>query len=405
MNVIRKLGVTLCAGLLGSVLLLLAWTNIGIATIHNRQVVKSWFDKSDFYNKVGPIAVDTIKQNNARSSGDASSGGSGIPISDPAIQALVTDTLSADFVKTNVDTVLDSTYSWLDGTQKDLYFRLDLTSAKEKLTTGLSNYAKTRAAALPPCGAVNRNDPVDPFAATCLPKGVTADQVATLAKQQFLAQDFFKNTTIKGEDFKIKDKSGESIPITSDSRAVAVQKTYQLSSSLPIILTVLSVILMAGIIFLSRDRLRGIRRVGVIFLTTGLSLVLVYFLAKYLYGWASTKLASQSTSVATQTKLGFDFLGVVLADLERILLTHAVAFSVLGLAAILLASMLIRRNRQENEPQAQEHEPNPQPQVVVSSPSPVQTDVPMFDRPVRNLERPPVPGAPPRPKQPRKLQF
>ena len=394
MNIFRKLAVGLCAGLLSTALLALAWTNIGLATIHNRQVVKSWFENSDFYNQVGNIAVDSIKLNDSHTS-MGSPAGSGIPISDPAVQTIVKDTLNASLVRTNVNTVLDSIYTWLGGTDKNLSFSLDLTSAKEQLATGLSSYAKTHAAGLPRCGAVNRNDPVDPYGATCLPLGVTPDQVAVLAKQQFLAQDFFKNPVIKGEDFKIKDKDGNSIPVTSDNRAQLTRKAYQLSGDLPVIFTVISVVLIVGIVFLSRDRLRGIRRVGTVFLTSGLSLILLYFLTKLLFQWAIKRISVQNTTVTTQTKLGIDFIGVALKNFERVLLTHAVAFTVLGLAAIILGSVLLRRNRQEDETPTDDS-PSAKPLAA--------PEVPVFDRPAIS-PRPITPGAPPRPKQPRKLQF
>ncbi len=385
MNILRKTIVGLCAAFLGTTLLALAATNTSISTIHNHQVVKGWFEKSGFYTEVSNIAVTTIKND---------AGSSAIPIDDPAVQKIIANTLNPDFVKTSLTNVLDSVYTWLGGTQDNLAFNLDLTSAKDQLTTGLTKYAKDRAVSLPTCGAIERNNPVEPFTATCLPLGVTADQVATKAREQFLAQDFLKNPVIKGGDFTIKDKAGNSIPVTSDERVQLTRRAYRLSGSMPLLLSVICLVLIAGVVFLSKTRLAGIRRVGIVFLTAGVGLLLLYFGIKFIYNWASSHVMTSSGGVVAQTKLGLDFFRVALIDIERILLTHAIAFCVLGLLAILIVTILLRRSKLHIKRHAEDIDNNI-PEYVV----------PVIEAPASPLDpRPPVLGAPPRPKTPRKIQ-
>lgn len=379
MGFVRKMFVGLCAGLMGAALFGVAWTNIGTATIRNQKTVKNWFSKSGFYDQVADIALTNIKKASAQS------GSSEIPVTDPAIQAVVKDALSPEFIKTNIDSSLDSIYSWLSGTNQDLLFKLDLNPVKDKIAAGVGNFAKTRAAGLPVCGVIGNNSPVDPFAATCLPRGVTPEQVGTLATQTFLTQDFLKNPVITSKDLKIADGSGKSIPIAEDSRAKAVQKAYHLSGFLPVALIISAVLFMTGVIFLSADRLKGISRVGLVFLVTGLSLLVLYGGTRYIFDWASKRVLATQGGPSAEVKLGVNFFKVALNDVERVLLIYAIAYIVLGIAAKVTA-YLLKKRREPDTKEGDEGEPKPEEPKTVP-------------------EAPPTPVLPRRPRPPRKIQL
>lgn len=341
MQALRKMAVGVLVSLLSVSLFTMAWSSVGSATIRNKQTVKSWFDKSDFYNQLPDVVIASI-ENNTKSSSD---GSDGLPISDPAIQKIVKDALSSGFLKTNIDAALDSIYTWLGNDQPDLSLKLDLTTLKNTISSGLSDYAKTRASGLPVCGAVGNNSPVDPFSSTCLPKGVTPEQVGTLASDNFLKQDFLKDPTITADSLKIKDKYGNSVPATSDVRVKAVRKSYHYSGFLPLALAVLSGLLVLGIIFLSVDRLKGIKRTGSVFLTSGIIFGVLYGGLIYLFNWAENNALQTQPAPTDQVKLGVNFAKVVLHDIEKILLIYAIAYVAIGVGGKVVAHLLSKRNK------------------------------------------------------------
>jgi len=393
MGFIRKMAVALCATLMGITLLGVAWTNIGASTIRNKKVVEDWFNKSGFYTQISDVAIDTIKKSTA--AGEASS----IPVTDPNVEAIVRNALNPDFLKTTVNSALDGVYGWLGSSSGDLSFKLDFSAAKDTLATGLGNFAKTHAASLPPCGVIGNNSPVeDPFTATCLPRGVTADQVGAMATQNFLAQDFLKNPVVDANSFKINDKDGNKVPITSDSKVMAVRKAYHLSGHLPLVLAIITVLLIIAIIFLSSTRLRGVRRVGTILLTTGGGLLAIYFIVRYLFDWASKRAIEANPENRAQIKLGVDFLKLAIGDAERVLLTYSVGFMILGIVAIVVAFLLKRRgNPKPGKTSSGEEKPEPVEEaetvevpagidLTPVEPKPTAPEVPKHSRPPRKIQ-------------------
>ena len=385
MQTLRKMTVGVLVSLLSISLFTMAWTSVSSATIRNKETVKSWFDKSDFYTQVPNVVIASIENNTISSS----NGTDGLPISDSAIQKIIKDALNPGFLKTNVDAALDSIYAWLDNDQSDLSLKLDLTTLKNTISSGLSDYAKTRAAGLPVCGAVGNNSPVDPFSSTCLPKGVTSEQVGAIASENFLKQDFLKDPTITADSLKIKDKYGNSVPATSDVRVKAVRKSYHYSGFLPLALAVLSGLLVLGIIFLSVGRLKGIKRTGSVFLTSGIVFGVLYGGLIYIFNWAENNALQTQPAPTDQVKLGVSFAKVVLHDIEKVLLTYAVAYVAIGIGAKVVAHLLSKRNKPAK------HEANTE-EVKASEDKQPEVETP---------EEKPAQEEQPTPKPPRKIQL
>lgn len=376
-------------GLLGTVLIGFAWTNISASTIRNRQAVTGWLDRSNFYSQAADIALENIEKTTVKD------GGEGLPFSDPNVKAVVKNALSSDFVKNSVDSFIGSIYQWLGSSDQDLMFKLDLNPIKTQIVDGLTAYAKTRSAGLPKCGAVDGNSPVDPLAATCLPAGVSADKVASMAHDYVAGQKLFKTPVVLGSDIMVS-QSGKKIPITSDSKLVAARKAYKLGGFLPIGLGITTLLLSLAIIFLSKKRLQGMHRVGNIFLTIGFGLLIIYAGLRYFFNWGTKRLASLPGGLDSHQKLGVDLVRVILTDVERYLLIFTVAYIVVGVIVKVVAVLIKRHHRHKDIPVVHEapmsNNVPPARDLTPAEPRPLVPSAP----PVPQQQRPPRPPRPPR---------
>lgn len=390
MNVMRKILLSFLGGLLGTVLIGVAWTNIGTATIRNRSVVYGWLNKSNFYSQVADIATQNIEKESQNS------GQNSLPLSDPAVKNIVKNALSSDFIMTSTKTVVDSIYQWLDGTSQDLTFTLDLSPIKNQVVDGLTAYAKTRSAGLPKCGAVDGNGPVDPLTATCLPKGMTAVQLTSLAHDYVVGQKLFQKPVIEGSSIMVTE-NGQSVPLTSSSKVAAARKAYMLSGYLPLGLGIATVLLILAIVFLSRRKLQGLSRVGTIFIVTGVGLLIIYAGLRYFFDWGSKHLANVQGGLNTQQKLGIDLTRVVLSDVERVLLIFVILYICVGVVAHIAKIILEKRHKTAKYPES--HDEN---MPTEANPSPAPRDLtPITPRPFV----PSAPVLPKKPRPPRKIQL
>jgi len=339
MNILRRLFLSLLAGLLSASLFGLAWSNITISTIHNRTTVKSWFDKSDFYNKI----VDVVLEN-AKDSGENSNG---LPINDPKLQAVAKQAFTPELLKNSVNSILDGSYNWLDGSKQNLDFKIDLTNAKQQLATGLGNYVTERAAALPACPGGTDISNFDGFNATCLPAGLSAQAAGDKARDDLLKQDFLKNPVITADSINLsKDKNAPATTskVTEDKKAQITRTAYQRSSGLPIILAVVSVLLALAIVFISSEKFKGVRRVGYILIVNGVILLVIYLVLNKAFSVASTKIQSGHSNFKAAS-LGISFAKVVLNSVQHVMIWYILAYIILGVAAIVASKMMTKGSK------------------------------------------------------------
>jgi hypothetical protein len=353
MNILRKLGVGLSATLLTLALFGVAWSHVSLATIGNRETVKGWLARSDFYNKAVDIALDKIKES-ANTEGDS------LPVNDPQIQAVAKQALSADFLKTNIETALDSTYDWLGSNDKDMSLTVDLSGVKQQLATGLGTYATTKVTSLPVCASgMKTNEDFDPFNAACRPANLSAEAAGQKVADQILQGDFLKDPVINASDIKVKDNNGKEIPLTEAAQGQAVRKTYKFSGYVPYILGVLALLSILGLIFLSQDRLLGLRRTGSILLTTGTILLITFVGIGVGRSMVGKQLGTTGSLTASQKELGTNLLTLITDDVRRVLLIYSIGFIVFGLVGIIVASIMKKRRKSTEAPTAKLEEKEP----------------------------------------------
>lgn len=270
MNFARKALIVLLAPLL-SFLLFATALDFGIVhTAGHPASVKKIIADSGIYKTAVPAALDQAKT--------ASGNGGEVSLTDPAVKAAATTTFTPQFLQTTTENVIDSVYRWLDGKTTVPDFNIDLTPQKATFADAIGQAAQTRAATLPRCTSLPQSSSFDAFSATCLPAGVTAAQAGDEAKASILSgKGFLENPVINAASVK---SSGSNQSIFTDKLKNAPHQ-YQHAKKTPYILAVLAILVGTAIVFLSTNRRRGLRRVGIILAGVGIFMLIFAWALNY----------------------------------------------------------------------------------------------------------------------------
>jgi hypothetical protein len=226
--------------------------------------VKKILSDSGIYSSVVASALDQAQK--------SAQNGDEVSLSDPAIKKAAGDAFNPQVVQSSTEKVIDGVYNWLDGKTAQPDFNVDLTNVKTSFAEKVGQAAADRAATLPVCTTPPAS--TDPFSATCRPPNLTPVQIGTQAKNDVLnAQGFLEHPNITA-DSVIKSDSGQSV---FDSNLKDAPKQYQRVKKTPIILSILTVLTIVAIIFLSSSRRKGLRRVGIVLAVVGAFMLLFAF--------------------------------------------------------------------------------------------------------------------------------
>jgi hypothetical protein len=188
-------------------------------------------------------------------------------------------TFPPQFIKQNTETIIDSVYRWLDGKTPLPDFYIDLSSQKTTFAASVAQSVQQELAGLPACTKTSMPPSFDALSATCLPPGVTPSAAAASLQSAILnGQGFLDNPIITADTIKA---SGDNQSIFADQLKNAPQY-YHNAKVVPSILASLSVLATIAVIFLSKPRRSGMKKVGFILLTSGIFLLLTAWLASHI---------------------------------------------------------------------------------------------------------------------------
>lgn len=252
------------AGLLPIFLFTLATDVSVLRTVGNSNNIKKILSNSGIYNSIVSSTLNQSKQ--------ITGGGSDVPLSDPAVQAAAEAVVTPQFLRQTTETVINSTYEWLDGATPVPDFQIDLTSLKAAFAAQVAKAVTARASSLPACAADSGQQPFNVFGATCLPKGVSPASVAGEVQKSIVnGQGFLNTPTVTADSIKT---GGSNQSVYADQLKNAPQ-VYQKAKKTPAILAILSLVIIVGIVLLSTSRWRGLRRAGITLLGVGI-VVLIF---------------------------------------------------------------------------------------------------------------------------------
>lgn len=363
MDIIRR-GVLIIITPLFSLLLFITAFDWGVVkTVGQPAAVKQIVSESGVYNSLIPNLLTTVKQVNT----DVGN----LSATDPAVTTAANQAFSPDYIKQNAETIIDSTYDWLDGKTAEPNFSLNLSGAKTSFADSLASQFQQKATALPKCTSASSSTSFNISTATCLPPGVTAASVGQAIKDDVAGgKDFLQNPVISADS--VKDNSSNKSIFQGQLKSFPTQ--YQRAKKTPTILIILTLLAAVAIFFLSPNHLKGLRHLGITLLLVGLFMLV--------FAWGLNRVID--TKVIPRIKIKDNS---VITDKVRVLATdiaHRVdrnywifggVYSVLGAVAIGTPMIINRRKTlpvhgspaspKDLEVVPQEPKPAPKPKKII----------------------------------------
>lgn len=251
-------------------------------------------------------------------------------LADQGFKDAITSSVTPDDVQTAARSAFGGIFAWLQGKTSLPEFKIDLTEPAGRAVEKLGVYAEQRASNLPTCTiaqlqTINLQDNL--LSLPCLPPGISASQVgqqfANQAKQDI---DLLKDPIIDSEElFKEAD--------TAQLQNGQVPAAYQASQNSKWVALALTLIFVSLLIFARRDRLAGVRVVGITLLVAAVLLGTTLLFAR----------SAESFAVVSDDKAGEIALNTILSLINQIMDSirwFALAYAVLGAVALVAVHKL-----------------------------------------------------------------
>lgn len=237
MGFLRGTGRIILYAAVGLMVTFWIFATVAQATILNRQVVKRWFATSGAYQNLITSAVNLQPMQGFVNQKD--------------IKGALKTTYAPDYVQKQTESAIDATYDWIDGKTPNINFSIPVQEKRNDFIANLQKELLPRIQALPACTS---SSPVSSVTPTCLPPGVSPQDIAKQYSQLSDSSDFLNK------------------PISPESMAQTGQAPTNNLSYIPkfasfirtsvYILPFLAVLCGAGYAFLTNDKLFGTISIG-----------------------------------------------------------------------------------------------------------------------------------------------
>lgn len=293
-------------------LFILAYFLVFYQVTANPARVKQALKDSGVYERIPAVIYDNSVDSNSTTSAS-------IPLKSPVVRQAAIDTFNPVFVQKSAENLIDGTYGWLDGQTNAPQFTIDLKAAKDNFARVLSE----RLGKLPKCSAEQQAKikKFDAFSSTCLPAGIdVAAAKKEVVKETANSDNFLKETKIDASTFK--DSDGK--PVFDNYSEVP--KTYQAALRIPYIAGAICLLLGAGVVYASKTRREGLKKLSKLLVISGFFVALVPI--------AVSHLIENILKSSADDKIASELIGPVVSELSRT--TSKVYFAV-GAIYVLLA--------------------------------------------------------------------
>lgn len=291
--------------------------------LSNPDTIRGIIKDSGVYQHYPQIALDHAVE-------EAKDPSSKQVLSDPAAQQAITSALPANMLESSVGSFIDGLYGWLEGKTPEPQFSIDLSQAKQGIAANLAAYAENRAAGLQPCTyaqlrTLGPNS--DPLSLPCLPPGVTKAQIGQQVSQQLTSNTGFIEDPVVSNDTIKQANNGKSLVDGLD----ALPKAYRGVQASKWILLGLILGLGAALVLARRDRLAGLRYVGLSALTTGLLVGLGVVAFLLFFG----QISSNSPEPGPVEQITFNGIKALLGELNKVIGIFAGVYIVGGIGMLI----------------------------------------------------------------------
>lgn len=331
MNVLRGAGSWLSLYLVAGLFFLTANT-FALFSVINPGNVKQTVKEEGTYNKIVPAVLSS-----ATYSSDILPAQQ-LPLNEPWVKEAAVKAFPASDLEQKGNGLIDGTFGWLEGKTEKPEYKLDFTSNKQNLATEIGNSTESRISGLPRCSLNNLPKTIDAFHIDCLPYGISPKTIAGRASSQISNdQGFLKNPIISSDNLPGSQGSQSNNPF---GLLEGLKPLYEHIGLLVWLLPIATAGLAALGVFLARDRLKALKRLGRSFISSGVGLaVFAVFIS---FGF------ERAVKTVSRDAVTRDIAGPIFISLAHQFRTVYLIFA--GIAFVLAAVLLVVRRRLLKEP-------------------------------------------------------
>lgn len=260
--------------------------DIGFVRIANRpENVKKLIADSGAYETVVPIILTDYKKIDSLNNS--------VPTDDPLVKEAINKAIPPSYIKQKAEYNIDAIYAWLDGKSsnpKKPDILVELWPIKSRIADNISTAVYQRLIKLPTCTfAQSRdlyNDGLDWRTLPCTymypPYDINPGNIAGGVKDSIISSNFITSNTsssvITADSFKSNNDNNKSI---FEDQLKNAPEQYQKAKKLPLVLSILTIITAAGVVFLSVNWQKGLKHAGIILVVVGVVMML--------FAWSSNR--------------------------------------------------------------------------------------------------------------------
>jgi hypothetical protein len=174
-------------------------------------------------------------------------------------------------VKTSSEKLVDNIYAYVHGSTPTPELSISIAEVQIRFADNVASYVEQKFKVLPPCVEfmTPSNSIESLLQATCVPLGISPEQVSEYARNEIMNLALFANDHVEVTDLVRESESSLNSYLT-DAR-----KVYPYFIALVYILPVVGIILAVSVLLLSDTKRRGARIIASLLLSAGLINVLV----------------------------------------------------------------------------------------------------------------------------------
>lgn len=312
-------------------------TSIDIA-VGKPAKLESWLNESGLYSS---FVTTAIKQVNSSANNGGQS--NGVSLSDTVVQQAAEATFTPALIQQDVNTFINSNYTWLEGKTTTPSFTINLASAKQNFAQQVGQDVETYLNNLPVCtraqalAAANTSDPLQ---LSCRPSVLNSAAVGAQVAQQLASNSgFLSNTVITAQTFNPNHGSQTQPYYKQFSMA---PKIYQIATKAPLIFTAIALLCIGGIIFIAPSKRKGFRRIAYVFAEVGVILICVKIATNVVFNHVEGKLFNNASNGPLQQALT-GFAKRLIAQLNTINLYGGITLIIL--AVIIFVYLIVTRKK------------------------------------------------------------
>lgn len=242
-------------------------------SVVNPDPIKDALKEEDVYSNIVPAALETTANTNVSTAQ--------IPLKEPWVRAAAEKAFPASDLEQKTTTVIDGTFAWLDGTTQKPEFSIDLSANKQAFAQEVGNYAQTRYETLPVCtrADVPANTSANLLTVSCRVPGISGEVASrSIVRSIQSDKDFLPNTVITPTNATL-NPVGQSANTNIYDDLQGLRNFYQQKTLLQWLLPLITIVLIAGGLLLSQNRIRTTRQLMRTFIVLGAGLLILGFVA------------------------------------------------------------------------------------------------------------------------------